>query len=120
MPKSMGGWGLKIPVLFAKELAAKNVWNIIHGSGLWVKIAIHKYIYPMNILDWIRSPVKKRNNISFCWKAILWAFDLIGNFLVWKIGSGNAVRIGLDPWSGCKWRHALPIPMLEKLHLAGF
>ena len=33
-PKSLGGWGLKVPVVFAKALAAKNVWNIIHGSGL--------------------------------------------------------------------------------------
>ena len=33
-PKSMGGWGLKVPALFAKALAAKSVWNIIHGSRL--------------------------------------------------------------------------------------
>ena len=37
-PKSLGGWGLKVPPLFAKALAAKSVWNIIHGSGLWVQI----------------------------------------------------------------------------------
>ena len=66
----------------------------------------------MNILEWIRSTIKKKKNISICWKAVLWAFDLIGNFLVWKIGSGNAVHIGLDPWVGLKWRHALPIPMI--------
>ena len=40
--------------------------------------------------------------------------------MVWKIGNGTAVRIGLDPWIGCKWRHALHSSMLEKLHLAGF
>ena len=51
---------------------------------------------------------------------MLWAFDIIGNLLVWKISNGTAVRIGLDPWIGCKWRHALPSSMLEKLHLAGF
>ena len=33
-PKSMGGWGLKIPAAFAKSLTAKSVWNLIHGSGL--------------------------------------------------------------------------------------
>jgi len=120
LPKSLGGWGLKVPVLFAKALAAKNVWNIIHGSGLWVKIATQKYIYPMNILEWIRSNAKKKKNISICWKAVLWAFDLIGNSLVWKIGTGKDVHIGLDPWSGCKWRHALPVPMLDRLHMAGF
>ena len=31
-PKSLGGWGLKIPVLFAKSLAAKSVWNLINGT----------------------------------------------------------------------------------------
>ena len=100
-------------------LQQKNVWNIIHGTGLWVKIAFQKYIHPLNILEWIRSPVKKKKNISICRKAVLWAFDIIGNFLVWKIGNGTDVHIGLDPWIGCNWRHALPSPMLEKLHLAG-
>ena len=37
-PKSLGGWGLKVLVVFAKALATKNVWNIIHGTGLGVKI----------------------------------------------------------------------------------
>ena len=35
-PKSLGGWGLKIPAVFSKSLAAKSVWNIIASSGLWV------------------------------------------------------------------------------------
>ena len=35
-PKFLGGWGLKILVLLAKALAAKNVWNLLHGTGLWV------------------------------------------------------------------------------------
>ena len=109
----MGGWGLKDPVVFAKALAAKNVWNTIHGSGLWVKIAYQKYIYPMNIIEWIRSPIKKKKNISICWKVVLWAFDIIGDFLAWKVGNGNVVRIGLDPWLGCKWRHVLLFAMLE-------
>ena len=62
---------------------------------------------------------KRKKNISICWKAVLWAFDIIGDFLVWKIGNGSAVRIKLDPWIGCNWRHALHLPMLDRLHLAG-
>ena len=103
-----------------KFLQLENVWNIIHGTGLWVNIVVQKYIHPLNILEWIRSPIKKKNNISICWKVVLWVFDIIGNFLVWKIGNGTVVHIGLDPWIGCKWRHALPSSMIEKLHLAGF
>ena len=50
-PKSLGGWGLKIPAFFAKSLAAKNVWNLINGTGLWAQIAIQKYISPLSLLD---------------------------------------------------------------------
>ena len=71
-------------------------------------------------MEWIRSPVKKKRCISICWKVVLWAFDIIGNFLVWKIGNGAAIRLGVGPWIGCKWRHTLPPSMIEKLHLAGF
>ena len=119
-PKSLGGWGLKNPALFAKSLAAKNVWNLINGSGLWVEIAYQKYIYPLTLLDWIRVTVKKKKGISICWKDVLWSFDLIGQALVWKVGSGTEVCIGIDPWLGCKWRHVLPAPMIDQLHDAVF
>ena len=64
--------------------------------------------------------LKRKKCISICWKVVLWAFDITGNFLVWHIGNGNAVRIGVDPWLGCKWRHILPSSMIEKLNVAGF
>ena len=115
----MGGWGLKVPALFAKALAAKSIWNIIHGSGLWVNIAIHKYIRPLSLLDWIRANGKKKRDISICWKSVLWSFDLIGYFLVWKVGNGESVHIGMDPWVGCKWRNLLPPHLIDKLHSAG-
>ena len=118
-PKFLGGWGLKIPALFAKALVAKNVWNVIHGSCLWVQIALQKCVYPLSLLDWIRASVKKKRCMSICWKAVLWSFDLIGNYLVWKAENGADVRLGLDPWVGCKWRHILPSFLLDKLHSLG-
>ena len=80
--KFLGGWELKIPVLFAKALATKNVWNLLHGKGPWVQITIQKYISPLSLLDWICVTVKKKRCMSIRWKAVLWSFDLIGNFLV--------------------------------------
>ena len=50
---------------------------------------------------------------------MLWSFDLIGDFLVWKVGNGESVRIGMDPWVGCKWRNMLPPHLIDKLHSAG-
>ena len=96
-PKSMGGWGLKFPSLFSKALATKSVWNVIHCTGLWVHIVIQKYIWPLTMLDSIRDKDKKKSRISICGKSVLWSFNLIGDFLVWKVGNGADVCIGLDP-----------------------
>ena len=40
--------------------------------------------------------------------------------MLWRVGTGTKVRIGIDPWIGCKWRHTLPDPMIVKLHNASF
>ena len=119
-PKSLGGCGLKVPVLFSKAHATKSVWNIIHGSGLWVQIVTQKYIRPLTVLDWIRAKDKKKSGISICWKSVLWSFHLIGDFIVWKNGNGANVHIGLDPWAGCKWCHRLPSHLIDNLHSAGY
>ena len=74
----------------------------------------------LTLLDWIRVSVKKKRGISIFWKVVLCSFDLIGQFLVWKVGNGAEVRIGMDPWVGYKWRHSLSSSMIDKLHYAGF
>ena len=50
---------------------------------------------------------------------MLWSFDLIGKFLIWNVGNGVNVRIGMDPWVGCKWRHTLPSSLVDNLHNVG-
>ena len=105
--------------MFSKALVDKSVWNVIQGSGLWIQIVVQKYVYHLSLLEWIRSSVKQKRSMSICWKAILWSFDIIGNNLVQKIGNRVEVRLGLDPWVGCKWRHVLPQNLVEKLHSVG-
>ena len=92
---------------------------MITGLGHWVQIAVQKYVHPMAILDWIRVSDKKKKNISICWKAVLWAFDIIGNNIVWNVGNGADLHIGIDPWGGYKWRQHLPTILIDKLHSAG-
>ena len=42
-------------------------------------------------------------------------FDLVGSGLVWRIGNGRMVRIGIDPWVGCGGDRVLPEEL--RLHL---
>ena len=76
-------------------------------------------MYPLSLLEWIRSSVKHKRSMSICWKVVLWYFDIIGKNIVWKIGNGAEVHLGLDPWVGCKWRHVLSLNLVEKLHSVG-
>jgi hypothetical protein len=59
VPKASGGWGLKNSFLFSKALAAKNVWRLVQGKGLWVQVIRAKYIDPATIEDWRSNPAKK-------------------------------------------------------------
>ena len=33
---------------------------------------------------------------------------------------GANIRIGMDPWAGCKWRHCLPSHLIDILHSTGY
>ena len=71
LPKSYGGWGFKIPSLFSKSLAAKNIWRLIKGDGLWALIVTREYIYPRIVLELIQILENKHRNISIGWKVVI-------------------------------------------------
>jgi len=118
-PKEKGGWGLKNIFLFSKALAAKAGWRLLATPSLWQKVMIQKYIAPESVESWIRNPIKNKRGISVIWKAILNSFPIISNKLAWKIGSGEKVRIGVDPWQGGAQRYILPLRIVEALKERG-
>ena len=77
-PKCMWDQGFKIPILFAKALAAKNIWRLISSMGLRVKIVVQKYITSLKTMEWIHSLNKSMHNISIYWKSVVSSFDLVG------------------------------------------
>lgn len=97
MPKKWGGWGLKDLPLFAQALAAKMGWTLLTGQNLWTSISYHKYIWPQNIMDWVRLPSWPTAGISSVWKALLHSLPHIKDNLVLRINDGSLARIGLDP-----------------------
>eukprot|EP00253_Pinus_taeda_P004952 PITA_04952 len=115
IPKKWGGWGLKQLPLFAQALAAKMSWAVITSQNLWTRISYHKYIWPLDIMDWIRLPSWNSSGTSSIWKAIIYSMPMIRDNLAWRIRNGTLARIGIDPWVGSGGRHQLPQDLVEYL-----
>jgi hypothetical protein len=49
LPKELVGWGLKDIIFFVKALAGRNLWRIMQGNSLWVRVMNSKYFPNMNI-----------------------------------------------------------------------
>ena len=89
-------------------------------SSLWSRVIKQKYLYGVNLADWIREPRKVHTGGSVIWKAIIKSFHLIESKLAWDIGNGEQVLIGRDPWVGSFHQHVLPDDVVEALRHNGF
>ena len=78
-----------------------------------------KYVAPLSLLEWIRNPVLNFSGIFAIWKAVLKAFEVVGNGLAWRVGSGNLLKIGLDPWASSYREHLLTAKLHSKLEQGG-
>jgi hypothetical protein len=117
--KSSGGLGLKNIFIFSKALAAKTCWRLITTDSLWTQVVTHKYIKPGSVGDWIRRENKNIPNCSIIWKVVIKSFHVIGDGLAWKIGRGDKLRIGSDPWPGSGLAHSLSQELQDHLHTQG-
>jgi hypothetical protein len=119
-PKALGGWGLKNIFLFSKALATKVGWRLLSTKSLWTMVVENKYIHPDSLEDWICKPDKTNTNSSIIWKVVINSFQVVGDGLDWRIGKGNKVRIGVDPWPGSGISHVLPNDVLDQIHAQGY
>jgi hypothetical protein len=99
IPKSLGGWGLKNIHLFSQALPAKVGLRLITTDNLWTKVVTRKYISPDTVDECIHRPVKVATQCTIIWKALINSFQVVGEGLVRKVGNGQRVRIGANPWT---------------------
>jgi hypothetical protein len=113
-PKALGGWGIKYIRLFAKYLAGRNLWRLLVGNSLWIKVMHSKYFPNLTVIEWLRQ-LNKSSKGSIVWKALVEAFPLVGEWVVWKIGDRKNIRVGEDPWLGARNNFRLSPPLIQSL-----
>lgn len=94
-------------------------WQIITSSNLWKEVVYNKYIHPLSIPEWIRSPSHNPMGVSNIWKAITHSIDIIKQGLAWKVWDGSQIRIGSDAWARTGNAHILPREMRQELMAMG-
>jgi hypothetical protein len=75
-----------------------------------------KYIAPETVEYWIRSTSKSHKQGSIFWKALISSFLVIGEGFSWRVGRGNHLRIGEDPWPRSGNSHILYLELINLLH----
>eukprot|EP00253_Pinus_taeda_P033720 PITA_33720 len=108
LPKKWGGSGLKDLPLFAKALAVKMSWSLLTNQNLWARLSYYKYIWPLDILEWVRLPSWQRTGISSAWKALLFSLPLIRDNLIGKSTT--------DLWQELGWIHGLATEAWKTAH----
>lgn len=98
-PKGEGGLGFRDLKVFNQALLERQAWRLIERpESLCARILKAKYYPNGNLLD-TAFPL----NQSCTWKAIAHGLELLKKGLIWRVGSGEKVRIWRDPWIPRGW-----------------
>ena len=54
----------------------------------------------MKVSEWLKVLLVDSRGASNTWKGLVASLNLIRKSLVWKVGNGLSLKLGLDPWVG--------------------
>jgi hypothetical protein len=92
--KMDGGMGFRGMSEFNKTLPGKHCWRLVTGdASLLEKIFRSRYYPNGNFMN-----ANEGYQLSYAWRSILSARDLVDKGGVWKIGNGRNVGIWKDKW----------------------
>ena len=92
--KEVGGLGFKEIEKFNDALLAKQVWHLINNpDSLCHRVFKARFFPDCSILE-----AQASSSGSYAWKSIISARDVIRKGMVWRIGTGEVVRIKKDRW----------------------
>lgn len=94
LPKEQGGLGYRDLHSFNIAMLARQVWRLIQAPDSLCARVLHAKYYPdSDILS-----AAATTGISYVWRSILQGVEVIKEGMVWRVGSGENIRIWQDPW----------------------
>ena len=114
-PCILGGWGIKHLHCFSLSLRMKNFWYALNSTGIWYHLISSKYMRNMPLHSWLRKKKFCYGATSPIWKGFLKTLPWIGRGILWQVGCGSEIIIGVDPVAGMHSSFTLPAEMREYL-----
>lgn len=100
-------------------MALKSLWRGLFGKGLWSDVFKAKYLKNILVLHWLcKNKVQCEGSIF--WKGLLSLLPWLKQWLAWRVGNGEHVILGRDPFLGCGGNFRLFEELINYLNLQGF
>ena len=97
--KGDGGLGFRDLKLFNQALLARQAWRLVEKpESLCARVLRAKYFPNGNLID-----TAFPTNQSPTWRAIVHGLELLKKGIIWRIGSGDNIRLWRDPWIPRSW-----------------
>ena len=98
-PKGEGGLGFRDIHAFNLAMLAKQCWRLIHDpESLCAQILRAKYYPNSSLLE-----ATTKNGMYYTWRSILQGLKALKNGMIWRVGSGENIKIWEDPWIPREW-----------------
>jgi len=92
--KGTGGIGFKDFNFFNQAMLARQAWRlIVQPNTLCAKVLKAKYYPNGNLLDTVFPQI-----MSPTWRSIIRGLELVKRGVIWRIGSGEKVKIWRNNW----------------------
>ena len=73
---------------------------VLNSSGIWNKLISVKYLKNRPVHIWLREKRFVVQNVSILWRGFVETLLWMGKGLIWNVGNGSSVWVGVDPMVG--------------------
>ena len=107
-PTSHGGWGIKHLPSFSISLRMKSFWLVLNSKSIWNHLITVKYLKNKPLHIWLKDKNFITSNASIIWRGFIYTVSWICRGIIWKVGNGESISLGADPFIGMGSSFAVP------------